>query len=365
MSSLYEILKPILFSLDPEFAHNSVHSSLKVIQSLPYASDLVRSYYRYPSSRLAQNLWGFDFPNPIGLAAGFDKNARLCRAMESFGFGFLELGSVTHRKSNGNPKPRLFRLTEDKALINRMGLNNEGPYQFIKNYHQEKVSIPRIINIAKTNDNTIVGDEAVKDMLDCYRLIGSCSDIVVFNLSCPNTEDGRTFEDPTAVGSLIDAIMILREEEAFKHPVLLKFSNDISVGLLTELAGISLEKGVGGFVLGNTSVSRTGLKEDQSSLESIGRGGLSGSPIYDRALERVSALYKFSNGRVPIIAVGGVGSPDQALEMMRHGASLVEIYTALVYEGPSVVKRILEGLDIELLRKRVISIQDIVGSSIQ
>lgn len=363
MTSLYETLKPILFSFDPEFAHNSVHSSLKVLQSLPYAPDLIKSYYRYPSSRLAQNLWGFDFPNPIGLAAGFDKNARLCRAMESLGFGFLELGSVTNRKSNGNPKPRLFRLKEDKALINRMGLNNEGPYKFIKNYHQEKVSIPRIVNIAKTNDNSIVGDDAVKDMLDCYRLLGSCADIVVFNLSCPNTEDGRTFEDPAAVGSLIDAIMLLREEESFKHPVLLKFSNDISIDLLSDLASISLEKGVGGFVLGNTSVSRVGLKEDRSSLESIGRGGLSGSPIYERALERVSALYKFSNGRVPIIAVGGIGSSEQALEMIRHGASLVELYTALVYQGPSVVKKILEGMDIELLRKRVISIQDVIGGS--
>jgi dihydroorotate dehydrogenase len=358
---LYSIFKPLLFRLNPETAHDATHFLLRGVQVVPFSNNFIASIYSYTSSRFSQSLWSFDFKNPVGLAAGFDKNASVCDGMSALGFGFLELGSVTHCKSDGNSRPRLFRLVDDKALINRMGLNNEGPYQFLRNYKLSRTTIPKLINIAKTNDPAILGDEAIDDMVNCYNALGDIQTVVVFNLSCPNTEDGRTFEDPEAIVTLLDKLKHHQEKKQFNQPFLLKFSNDISLDILARLIKVGLEKGASGFVIGNTSVSREGLKESQESLNSIGRGGLSGDPVYRRALERVRKAYQITQGQVPIIGVGGISNSEQAVEMVRNGASLIELYTALVYQGPSVVHDILEGLEKHLLKEGIMTISDLVG----
>ncbi|HMO18190.1 MAG TPA: quinone-dependent dihydroorotate dehydrogenase [Oligoflexia bacterium] len=366
--SIYEAIKPLLFKLDPERAHHLALYALKSFDYIPGFQSILSSVCKYPSSRLSQTLWGIEFPNPIGLAAGFDKNAFLSKGMASLGFGFLELGSVTNKPSNGNARPRMFRLPQDYALVNRMGLNNVGPYQFLKNYHSASANTssarklpPRLINIAKTNDMKIVGDDAVKDMVDCFRIVGSSADIIVFNLSCPNSGDGRTFEEPESLPSLLAAINKASEQEELKVPILAKFSNDIDLESLKKIADICLRFGIAGFVMGNTSVSRSNLITDKQRLEEIGMGGLSGRPVFERALERVSALRTYTGGSVPLIGVGGIGTSDQVVSMLQAGASLVELYTALIYRGPLLVRELLEGLERKLLKDELMSVSDLIG----
>lgn len=359
---MYNVIKPLLFKLDPESAHNLVSTSLKLTQKIPGFIPLISSFYSYPSSRFYQKIWDLDFPNPIGLAAGFDKNAKIPDAMAALGFGFLELGSVTYQPCSGNDKPRLFRLEKDRALINRMGLNNEGPYRFIENYTSSKISIPNLVSISKTNDPSLSGVDAISDFCQCYKLLGPYLKIVVFNLSCPNTKDGKTFETEEALSSLLDSLLEIKAKEEFSNKILVKFSSDVTVEMLLKLVDISRVKGVDGFVLCNTSNSRGDLETDTQALESIGRGGLSGKPIYQRSISRISAVYKHTSGALPIIGLGGVDSSESAINMIKAGASLVEVYTGLVYEGPGLVKSILEGLERELISLGALSVREIIGS---
>lgn len=356
---MYKFIRPLLFKLDPELAHNSAHNLLKLCQSVPPFLSIIKGLYNYPSSRFIQKIWDMEFVNPIGLAAGFDKNAEIADGMAALGFGFLELGSVTNNKSDGNVKPRMFRLIEDKALINRMGLNNKGPYQFLSNYSSSKTNIPKFVNIAKTHDSSIIGDLAIKDMIDSYKVLGEKAKGIVFNLSCPNTEDGRTFEDPELLVVLLDEIVKLSSDKSYNHPILLKFSNDVSLEILEKLILLSLSKGISGFVIGNTSVSRDNLNTSSETLDEIGKGGLSGAPIFLRALERVKFVHDISRGAVPIIGVGGIDSASGVIKMMEAGASLVELYSSLVYEGPAVVSKILEDLEAYLIKNSLLSISEI------
>lgn len=360
---MYNNLKQLLFKLDPESAHELAHGFLHAVQVLPFARDILGSFYSYPSSRLSQSLWGVSFPNPIGLAAGFDKNAKIPDAMSSLGFGFLELGSVTYKACKGNDKPRLFRLVEDEALINRMGLNNLGPHVFIDNYNKSKSSIPKLISISKTNDPSLHGDLAINDFCNCYRLVGSYSDVIVFNLSCPNTKDGKTFEDEEALANLLTNLNKIRIEENYKHSVLVKFSSDVQIDNLKKFLEIALKNNINGFVLCNTSNSREGLRASKDVVDRIGRGGLSGAPIYDKSLERVFESFKVVGNRAPIIGVGGVSSGNQAIKMIKAGASLVEIYTGLVYKGPGLIKEILEEIEFELSSSNKISLTELIGTA--
>lgn len=360
---MYNLIKPLLFKLDPELAHDFVNWTTRYAQHVPGLLSVVKSIYSYPSSRFSQKIWDVDFFNPIGLAAGFDKNAALVDAMSALGFGFLELGSVTNRPCQGNEKPRLFRLEKDSALINRMGLNNLGPYRFLDNLHNAKSLIPKLVSISKTNDPSLSGDKAIDDFCQCYRLVGPYVGPVVFNLSCPNTKDGKTFEDEDSLDTLLEALFQVKKSETFNNRVLVKFSSDVDVALLLRLVDVAIGKGIDGVVLCNTSNSREGLHSDAAYINSIGRGGLSGPPLFRRSIERVSAVYAHTAGTLPIVGVGGVDSPRAAIEMMKAGASLIEVYTGLVYNGPRFVKSILEELERELLSNETLSVKDIVGVS--
>ncbi len=329
------------------------------------APGLLRPLFRFEHDALRQSLWGLDFANPVGLAAGFDKNAEFVRFWAALGFGFAEVGSVTAQPSAGNPKPRAFRLPEDRALVNRMGLNNDGALAVTARLGTTKRTLPLGINLAKTHDPAILGDAATEDFLHSFRHLAPLADYVALNVSCPNTAEGRTFEAPDAFDGLLAAVMALRADLALAVPVLVKLSPPPAVafdpGPVDELIDLALGHGVAGFVATNTAADRAGLTTKTTRLEEIGRGGLSGAPLAERATALVRHLYRRTEGRVPIIGVGGVDSAEAAYRKIRAGASLVEVYTGMVFEGPGLVARINRGLVRLLERDGFGSIADAVG----
>lgn len=356
--SIYEKIKPLLFKGDPENIHNGLHSLLKGVQAVPFATGLVESYFSYPSSLLEQDLFGLKFTNPFGLAGGFDKNAEILKAMSALGFGFLEVGSVTNSSSQGNDKPRLFRLEEDQALINRMGLNNVGAQEFLKNFHKNQIDKPVFINITKTNNPNLNGDQAIQDIKECYEVVGSSAKVLVLNLSCPNTKDGKTFEDLGSLKALLTAISESRKALALNHDILIKLSNDIPLENLNGLIELCASFEVQGYIVSNTSVARSELRASTDRIEAIGRGGLSGKPVFERALERVRRVYEITEGKLPIVGVGGISSTEDAIRMLEAGASLLEIYTALIYEGPGLINRLCEGVEREMIKRGYLSLAE-------
>jgi len=345
---------------------------------------MVRALYRQPDARLAQTVLGLRLESPVGLAAGFDKNGELVQFWPTLGFGFAEIGSVTALASSGNAKPRAFRLAEDHALVNRMGLNNHGAEAVAARL----ASTPRPpgfvlgINVAKTHSPDILGDAGIEDFRTSVRQLVPHADYLALNVSCPNTAEGKTFETPEALDALLQAVTEVmgeegrgkREEknadaaelamnpssgplapspmplpgERSKPPLLVKLSPPPARGVDTaaadELVRICLDHGVDGFIVSNTASDRDGLATSASDIERIGNGGLSGRPLAKRALELTRHLYRTTEGRVPIIGVGGIDSADAAYARIRAGASLVQVYTGLVYEGPGLVGEIHKGL---------------------
>ncbi|MFA5669378.1 MAG: quinone-dependent dihydroorotate dehydrogenase [Balneolaceae bacterium] len=334
------LLKPFLFAQNAEKAHDW---ALKTASSTHQSSTLqflANAVYGGSDKGLAQNLMGLTFPNPIGLAAGFDKNGRTINAMAALGFGFVEVGSITAVPSKGNPKPRVFRLPEDRSLINRMGLNNDGAEVIINRLKNSQSKIPLGINIAKTNDMTIHGDAAILDYQTSYNLAKTVADYITVNISCPNTGEGKTFEDPAALKDLLQALTLKNEPV----PTLVKFSVDTNKETLWELIALCEDLGVDGYVATNTSSTRTGLQTPVDALQSIGNGGLSGAAIANKSTEVVSWIYDALKGKKPIIGVGGIDSPAQALAKLDAGANLIQLYSGLVYEGPALLKRIKKEL---------------------
>ena len=331
------------------------------------APGVVRAMYGGPSARLAQTLWELPFRSPLGLAAGFDKNAEGLGLWPGLGLGFAEVGSVTACASEGNPKPRAFRLNEDRALINRMGLNNEGAEAVARRLRRTDwpAEFAVAVNIAKTHDPGILGDAGVEDFHTSVRHLLPHADLLVLNVSCPNTAEGKTFEDPEALDALLTTVMAERAGQASHVPVLVKLSPPGPDGLdaeaVNESVAVCLGHGVAGFVATNTTSDRDNLTTPASRLDAIGRGGLSGAPLAARADEMIRHLYTTTGGSVPLIGVGGIDSAEAAYRRIRLGASLVETYTGLVYEGPGLVRRIHRGLVKCLDRDGLDSIADAVG----
>lgn len=334
------LLKPILFSKNAESAHDWAIEMFAWANQSELIRVFIESMYDSPNSGLEKEYWGLKFPNPVGLAAGFDKNGVTPLAMQSIGFGFVEIGSITANPSNGNPKPRAFRLPKDRSLINRMGLNNEGAHQIVNRLRNYKLNIPLGVNIAKTNDMNIHGDAAVEDYKISYDLAASVADYITINISCPNTGEGKTFEDPAALEALLSGLEITKNEV----PSLVKFSVDTEKKDLEQLVQLCEKFGVEGYVATNTSSSRKNLTTDQQTLEEIGNGGLSGRAISKKSTQVVSWLNEFLQGSKPIIGVGGIDSFEAAKDKIEAGADLIQIYTGMVYEGPGLVKQIKSGL---------------------
>lgn len=361
---MYRLLRPLLFHLDAERAHGLGMGAVRLGSVAP---STVRALYGWTDERLAQDLWGLRFRAPLGLAAGFDKNARGIAVWDALGFGFAEVGSVTARPSAGNPMPRAFRLPRDRALVNRMGLNNEGAEAVAARL---KTTPPPegfvlAVNVAKTHDPSILGDMGVEDFRQSVEHLLSHAHVLVLNVSCPNTAEGKTFEDPEALDALLAAVFAERARQQSTVPVLVKLSPPPASGFdpvqTRETVSVCLTRDVAGFVATNTASDRSGLATSAETLDAIGRGGLSGVPLASRADALVRSLYRMTNGEIPIVGVGGIDSADAAYRRIRLGASLLEAYTGLVYEGPGLVREIHRGLVRLLDRDGLGSLTEAVG----
>lgn len=358
------IIRPLLFRMDPETAHDITYTAARVVAASDGISALTRGLFAVDDVALQQDILGLRFRNPVGLAAGFDKNGHLPHAIHAIGFGYTEVGSITARPSKGNPKPRVFRLPLDNGLINRMGLNNDGAEAILARLRAgARPPFPVGINIAKTHNPAILGDDAIRDYLISFNLAQSWADYIHINISCPNTEEGKTFEDPAALSELLSEISIVRKSAIAttkRIPVFVKFSADLDRESLELLLEITERFGIDAYAAVNTSALRTGLSGTSTQdLSRFGRGGLSGKPLRERSLRVVRWIRDFTNSTKPIIGIGGIFSADDAVEALRSGASLVQIYTGLIYGGPSLPGQINKGIVKWMRERQLQTIQDI------
>lgn len=336
------LLKPLLFSMEAEKAHDITYAFAQQADKYSILKFLIKAIYNYQSKELSQSFWGITFRNPIGLAAGFDKNGHIPETIEAMGAGFTEVGSITANPSTGNPKPRSFRLPNDDALINRMGLNNDGAKTIVKRLKNKSLSIPLGINVAKTHNPSIMGDKAIEDYVFSFTEAQKVADYITINISCPNTAEGKTFEDPSILDELLAALNI--KADASMVPSLVKFSCDLKKEKLVELLDVCESHRVHGYVASNTSSKREHLRTDPDTLKDIGQGGLSGVPIHQKSVQLVKWISEETKGQKPIIGAGGINSFESALNMLKAGADLLQIYTGFIYEGPGLVKDINKTL---------------------
>lgn len=336
------LLRPLLFQLDAERIHSLTHDFARYASRQSGLKRLAKTIYSYQSPKLSQEVMGLSFRNPIGLAAGFDKNGHIPGIMEAMGMGFVEIGSITRYSSEGNPKPRAFRLPRDRALINRMGLNNDGADLIVDRLNGNNYGIPVGINIAKTHNAEIMGDEAIADYKYSFDLAKEVADYITINISCPNTSAGKTFEDPETLIKLLTALNI--HDESRTMPVVVKFSSDLDKPTLLQLLRICDDQGVNGYMACNTSSDRENLATAKKQLNKIGNGGLSGRPLVPKSVRMIRWISEATDGQKPIIGVGGIDCFDTALKMLRAGADLLQVYTGLIYEGPGLIKSINKSL---------------------
>lgn len=333
------ILRPILFRFSPERIHTLTYTMLRVAFRLPLTSALLRRILLLSPPELQREFWGLHFPNPIGLPAGFDKEALLADRVRNLGFGFTEVGTVTPRPQPGNPKPRLFRLPKDQALINRMGFNSCGVEQVAKRLaSKRKHHIPIGGNIGK--NTATANEEAPQDYLLGMRSLYPLVDFFVVNISCPNVKNLCELQSDTAIHSLLTTLTQEREQQDLYRPILLKISPDQTEETLKHVVHLSLEQGIDGFIVANTTTSRAHLNTCAERIEEIGNGGLSGKPLFAQTLRTVKWAREAAGAGVPIIGVGGIGTGEEALQVLQAGASLIQLYTGFIYNGPLAVRSI-------------------------
>ena len=337
-------LKPILFRFNPETAHNMIFSTLSFLRHVPFARSIVRALYHRDSPSLEREVFGITFPNPVGLAGGLDKNGEFYNDMANFGFGFVEIGSLTPLPQDGNAKPRCWRVPGDRAIINRYGINNKGVRNAVEHLKKVRPEVVVAANISK-NSNSI-NEEASKDYETSFSLLYDFVDMFIVNVSCPNVVGLTALQDIGFLSDIVDRLLDLRMLYDNYRPILLKVSPDLSHEQLDEIIDYCLRSGIDGIVAGNTTRSREGLTSiSPEKIEEIGNGGMSGAPVHKKNLELVRYVHEKSSGKLPIIGVGGIMSPEDAKDMIDAGASLVEIYTGFIYEGPGLVKRIIKHLE--------------------
>ena len=327
------LIKPILFLFDPEWVHHAVFYLLKVIHRIPGMGSMIRALYHIKDQRLERKLFGLTFPNPVGLAAGFDKDAKLYQELSNFGFGFIEIGTLTPKPQPGNPKKRLFRLPEDNGLINRMGFNNQGVVEAIERLKKNNgVLIGGNIGKNKITPN----DEAVSDYVQCFEALFPHVDYFVVNVSSPNTPNLRALQDKEPLQHLLQTLKDLNLKRNSPKPILLKIAPDLIDDQLLDIIDIVTTVKIDGVIASNTTLSREGLISSNKSE----MGGLSGKPVAERSTEVIRFLHEKSNNAFPIIGVGGIHSSEDAINKLNAGASLIQLYTGFVYEGPGVIKKI-------------------------
>ena len=336
------IIRPILFCFDPERVHHFTFSLIRFLNKLPVGSGLIRKMYAVEDARLEKKVFGLTFKNPVGLAAGFDKNAVLYNELANFGFGFIEIGTLTPKGQTGNPKKRLFRLKEDQGIINRMGFNNEGVEAAIINLKKNKGKVIIGGNIGKNTQTK--PENYTQDYLECFEALHPYVDYFVLNVSCPNVGSHVKLNDKEYLEELIGAVQKANTDFKSQKPVLLKIAPDLNDNQLDEIIELVIKTKLDGVIASNTSIDRSDLKASSQQLEVIGNGGLSGLPIKDKSTRVIKYLSEKSGKAFPIIGVGGIHSATDALEKMKAGADLVQLYTGFIYEGPKLVKRINKAL---------------------
>jgi dihydroorotate dehydrogenase len=340
---MYKLLiRPFLFLIDPERVHHLVFTLLKLKGSLPGFKSLLRALFTHKHPALQKQILGLRFENPVGLAAGFDKDAKLIDELACFGFGFIEIGTLTPQPQPGNDKPRLFRLPQDQALINRMGFNNEGVIASVNRLKKRSSSVIVGGNIGK-NKNT-PNDKALDDYMYCFEALHPYVDYFVINVSSPNTPGLRELQEKEPLRKLLSYVKSLSLSKPNPKPVLLKIAPDLTVEQLDDVITILKETKTDGVIATNTTISREGLETEKTVVEKMGSGGLSGKPLANRSNEVIRYLRKELGKDYPIIGVGGIMSVQDAVEKIKAGADLIQIYTGFVYEGPGFVKRILKAL---------------------
>lgn len=333
----HRLIKPLLFLFDPEKVHYFSFFMIKLLSAIPGVTVLIRSLYQVKHPSLEREVFGLKFPNPVGLAAGFDKNAVLYKQLSNFGFGFIEIGTLTPKGQAGNPKKRLFRLIEDEAIINRMGFNNEGVDDAVKRL-KKNTNILIGGNIGK--NKVTPNEEAVNDYIYCFEALFDYVDYFVVNVSSPNTPNLRALQDKEPLTRLLSTLKGLNDQKKQPKPILLKIAPDLSDDQLVDIIDIVTSVKIDGVIATNTTLSREGLQS--SHKEEM--GGLSGRPLTHRSTEVIRFLVQKSKNAFPIIGVGGIHKPQDAIEKLEAGAALVQLYTGFVYEGPAAVKNINNAL---------------------
>jgi len=339
---MYRIVRFFLFLFNPEFIHHITFKIIKIGGMIPGKMWLWRLIFRLKDSRLEREVFGLKFDNPVGLAAGFDKDAKVFDELASFGFGFLEIGTVTPLPQDGNPKPRLFRVKDDSGLINRMGFNNQGIEAVVARLRRKKSNIIIGGNIGKNKDTP--NEEAANDYAICFEKLFPYVDYFAVNVSSPNTPGLRDLQEKAPLTALLNSLQEFNNKKYKRKPILLKIAPDLTNEQLDDIIAIVADTKIDGVIATNTTIDRSGLKTPKNKVEAIGNGGLSGKPIGLRSTQVIKYLADKSNRAFPIIGVGGIHSAEDALEKLAAGATLLQIYTGFIYEGPSLVKRINKAI---------------------
>ena len=340
---MYKLLiRPILFLFDPEKVHHFTFSLIRVLCEIPFVAAIFRGLYQVNDKKLERTLFGLTFKNPVGLAAGFDKNAVLFNELANFGFGFIEIGTVTPEEQVGNPKKRLFRLKDDQGIINRMGFNNEGLEIAINQLKKNKGKLIIGGNIGK-NTQTLP-ENYTQDYKACFEGLHPYVDYFVLNVSCPNVGSHAKLNDKAYLAELILACQKLNNAQKTQKPILLKIAPDLNDQQLDEIIELVAETKIDGVIASNTSTTRDNLKASKERLTTIGNGGVSGQPIKHQSTKVIQYLSDKSNKSFPIIGVGGIHSAEDALEKIAAGAVLVQVYTGFIYEGPRLIKKINKAI---------------------
>ena len=336
------LLKPVLFQLDAEKAHYFVFARTRSLFRLPFVPSLCKALYTVDHPALRREVFGLTFKNPVGLGAGLDKNAELVEELAQMGFGFIEIGTVTPQAQSGNDKPRLFRLPKDKALINRMGFNNDGVTEIARRLRKRHTDIIIGGNIGKNKFTP--NENAVKDYIICFDGLFDVVDYFVVNVSSPNTPNLRELQEKGPLTHILQTLQARNREKRSPKPILLKIAPDLTDSQLDDIIDIVQATGISGVIAANTTISRSDLLTPEPLIQSIGQGGLSGQPLKKRSTEVIRYLHQKSGGSFPIIGVGGIGSAEDALQKIEAGAALVQLYTGFIYEGPALIKEINQAI---------------------
>ena len=339
---MYRIVRFFLFLFNPEAIHHITFKMIKIAGMITGKLWAFRLFFKVKDARLEREVFGLKFYNPVGLAAGFDKDAKLFDELASFGFGFIEIGTVTPLPQEGNPKPRLFRLKDDSGLINRMGFNNQGIEAVVASLRRKKSDIIIGGNIGK--NKVTPNEEAANDYAICFEKLFPYVDYFAVNVSSPNTAGLRDLQEKAPLTALLNSLQELNNKKDFRKPILLKIAPDLTNEQLDDIITIVADTKIDGVIATNTTIDRSGLKTDINKVDAIGNGGLSGKPVALRSTQVIKYLSDKSNRAFPIIGVGGIHSAEDALEKLDAGATLLQVYTGFIYEGPSLVKRINKAI---------------------